>query len=151
MTQDHRLAGFVVRALRAEIIAVEHYLAQASLVELWGYPALADRFSNDARDELDHQHRILRHAVSVGIAPRAIDLPPLRFGRSVEELVMMDRAFELDVVRLYGEAVDYCGRMGPASSLELFAGLYGEEVEHLASIDALIVEIRSERRGRDRG
>lgn len=143
MTQDHRLTGFVMRALRAEIIAVEHYLAQASLVELWGYRTLADRFVDDARDELDHQHRIIRHAVSVGVAPRAIDLPPLRFGRTVEELVMMDRAFELDVVRLYEEAVGYCERMGFAASRELFAGLYEEEVEHLASIDALIGELRS--------
>lgn len=132
---DPRLRGFLARALGHETSAVQQYLAQASLTRMWGLDEDCQRFRSDAIDELGHVERVMQRLLALGVVPPAASCQPVRLGRSVEEMLLVDRELEIDVIRLYDEASRYCSRIRDGVSEELFAGLLREEIEHLTSLD----------------
>lgn len=149
MAPDARLRGYLVRALGHETGAVQLYLAQASLAAMWGLDEWARQFRTDGSEELGHVERVMQRLLELGIAPPAVATAPVRLGRSVEEMLLIDRELEVDVVRLYDQARLYGARTRDRVSEDLFASLLGDEMEHLAHIDASLDELRiSERRGR---
>lgn len=143
MTPDPRLRGYLVRALGHETGAVQLYLAQASLTAMWALDDESRQFRTDGLEELGHVERVLRRLLELGMAPPAVAGPPVRLGRSVEEMLLIDRELEVDVIRLYEPARLYSARIRDQGSEELFAGLLGDELEHLAHIDACLDEARS--------
>ncbi len=149
--RDPRLVGYLQRALRAEITAITLYLSQAHEALEWGLPELHARLLQDARDELEHERRIVAHLVHEGIAVRALDLPPLRRARSPEELAALSRTFEAEVVELYDDAAEYCRRFGHREAAELFEALLDDERQHLASVVELGGAIRAQSGGGSRG
>jgi bacterioferritin len=133
----------LVRALGHETGAVQLYLAQAGLAAIWALDDESRQFRADGLDELGHGERVMKRLLELGVAPPAVASPPLRLGRSVEEMLIIDRELEVDVIRLYEQAGIYCARIQDRDSEELFAGLLREELEHLAHIDACLDEARS--------
>ncbi len=139
---DPRLAGYLARALNAEFAAVQQYSAQASLTSSWGLKEYSSRFRSDARDELEHVDLLIQQMLNVGIVPNGTQLPPVRLGRSIEEMLLIDRGMEVEVVRLYGEAERYCGRSRRGGLQELFRGLLDDETGHLRDLDELLADVR---------
>ena len=66
-----RVLGFLGRALSLELSAVQQYMTQASLVELWGQPEAAIRFRRDTVEEMQHAERIVQRMLALGVAPGA--------------------------------------------------------------------------------
>jgi bacterioferritin len=143
VTPDPRLRGYLVRALGHETGAVQLYMAQAILAEMWGLHEQSRQFRTDGLEELDHVERVMRRLLEFGLAPPSLNGPPVRLGRSVEEMLLIDREMEVDVIRLYEEARLYSARIRDHASEELFAGLLGDELEHLAHIDVCLDKARS--------
>lgn len=149
---DPRLRGYLVRALGHETSAVQQYLAQAGLTGIWGLDEYCQRFRRDGVEELGHVERVMRRLLSLGVVPPTVPGQPVRLGRSLEEMLLIDRDLEVGVIRLYDEARRYSARISDVASEELFAGLLREEIEHLASIDsALEAEQAGSTRGARRG
>ena len=71
-----RVLGYLGRALSLELSAVQQYMTQASLVELWGDRESADRFRQETVEELQHAERIVKRMLAVGVAPAASQLRP---------------------------------------------------------------------------
>lgn len=143
MTADPRVRGYLVEALGHETGAVQLYLAQAGLAALWALENESRRFRADALDELSHVERVMHRLLALGVAPPAVSGPPLRLGRDVDQMLLVDRELEVDVIQLYERARLYCARVRDRDSEELFADLLGEELEHLAHIDAWRAELLS--------
>lgn len=140
---DPRLRGYLVRALGHEMGAVQLYLAQAGLAGMWALDDESRQFRTDGLDELGHVERVQQRLLELGMAPPAVAGPPVRLGRSVEEMLLIDRELEVEVIRLYEPARLYSARIRDQGSEELFAGLLRDELEHLAHIDAWLDEARS--------
>lgn len=138
VTLDPRLRGYLVRALGHETGAVQLYLAQAGLAAIWGLDDESRQFRADGIEELGHVERVMQRLLELGVAPPAVAGPPVRLGRSVEEMLIVDRELEVDVIRLYEQARLYSARIRDRDSEELFAGLLRDELEHLGHIDACL-------------
>lgn len=132
---DPRLRGHLLRALGHEMGAVQQYLAQASLAEMWELDDYARRFRRDGVDELAHVERLIHRMLLLGITPNSGSIAPVRQGRSVKEMLLIDRALEIEAIHAYDDAARYCARIGDRATEGLFAGLLREELEHLESID----------------
>lgn len=141
MAADPRLRGYLSRALGHETGAVQQYLAQASLAEMWGLDDYSRRFRRDGADELDHVERLIRHMLVMGAVPNAGTVSPVRPGRSIEEMLLVDRELEVEAIHAYDEAGRYCARLGDGETEALFVGLLRDEVEHLASLDEALGEL----------
>ena len=141
MQSDPRLSGYLSRALNHELAAVQQYLMQAKLADLWGMADMSARLRADVDEELVHAEHLMTRMLVLGIPSNATQLPPARTGRSVEEMLQVDRLLEIEAIRLYEEAVHYCVRIRDSETQMLFADLLQEELGHLGEIDRLLTEI----------
>ena len=142
MYSDPRLSGYLARALSHELAAVQQYLMQSKLVELWGLADLSARMRSDVNEELVHAERLMTRMLLLGIPSNATQLPPVRTGRSVEEMLLIDRALEIEAIHLYEEAVHYCARIRDSETQALCADILKDELGHLAELEQMLTEIR---------
>ena len=140
---DPRLSGYLTRALSHELAAVQQYLMQAKLAALWGMADLSTRMREDVNEELVHAERLMERMLVLGIPSNALQLPPARTGRSVEEMLQIDRVLEIDVIRLYEEAGHYCARIRDSETQALFADILQDELGHLGELDRMLSEIHT--------
>lgn len=140
MHADPRLTGYLTRALGHELAAVQQYLLQATLAGLWGLSTISARLREDVNEELVHAERLMERMLVLGIPSNGIQLPPIRPGRTLEEMVLIDRDLEIEAVRLYEEAAHYCARMRDGETQTLFGGLLQDEIGHLRELDRMLTE-----------
>ncbi len=141
MATDPRLTGYLQRALSHEMAAVQQYLAQASLTAMWQLDAHSRRFRSDAEEELGHAQQLIARMLVLGVPCNGTQLPPIRPGRSIAEMLLIDRELEIEAIRMYQEAAHYCGRMRDGETQTLFAGLLQDELGHLRDLDSMLTEI----------
>lgn len=135
LSVDPRLRGYLQEAALSELGAAQQYIAQACLAELWGLEEIAGRFRRDATEELGHLERLTRRMLVLGVLPRGGPVAPVRLAPSVEDLLLIDRALELEVVRTYDDAACHATKVGDAKSADLFLELLEEELDHLSGIE----------------
>lgn len=127
---DQRVLGYLGRALSLELSAVQLYSTQARLVATWGLQGPADRLRREAHEEMEHVERIIARMLALGVAPNASQLRPVRLGRDLRELLLIDQAFEHELVHLYQEAAGHCARSGNHDDRLFFQTLWEEERAH---------------------
>lgn len=142
MATDPRRTGYLMRALSHELAAVQQYLAQASLTAMWQLGEHSGCFRSDAEEELGHAQQLIGRMLLLGIPSNGTQLPPIRPGRTLEEMLLIDRELEIEAIRLYEEAAHYSARMRDGETQALFAGLLQDELGHLRSLDRMLTEIR---------
>ncbi len=138
MQPDPRLSGYLQRALSHEMAAVQQYLMQAKLVGLWGMDEMSKRMREDVLEELVHAERFMERMLVLGIPCNATQLPPVRTGRSVEEMWQINCVLEIEAIRLYEEGSHYCARIRDSETQALFADIQQEEVGHLRELERLL-------------
>jgi len=140
MRTDPRLAGYLSQALGHEMSVVQQYLTQASLCDCWGCADESAYFRREAGEELGHAGLIIRHMLTLGLAPNGTRLAPVRPGRDRREMLLLDRRLELEAVQLYDDALRYSQRTRDEASSRLFADLLADEQAHLAELDRMLTE-----------
>ena len=125
-----RVLGFLGRALSLELSAVQQYMTQASLAELWGHPEAADRFRRETVEELRHAERLVQRMLALGVAPGASQLRPADTASDLAGLLRLDAALEADLIQHYAEAVRFCVLIGDADHDTFFRALWQEEQQH---------------------
>ena len=131
MAIDPRLLGYLNRALGHEMAAVQQYMAQSRLCDLWQMADYCAHFRQDVGEEIGHVQALIDALVKLGVAPNATQLPSARLGRSLEEMIAIDRVLEMEAIRLYEEAAAYCGRVRDFTHHGLFTGILRDELQHL--------------------
>lgn len=135
MRPDPRVAGYLTQALSHEMTAVQQYLTQASLCELWGLGADAAYFRLEAEEELIHASQLIRRMLQLGMVPNATRLEPVRAGRDLDEMLRIDRHLEYQAIRLYDDAYRYSLRCRDRASAELFGQLLADEQRHFQELE----------------
>ncbi len=141
IVNDPRLAGYLKRSLDSEMAAVQQYLTQACLAAMWQLDRYSIRFRHDAEEELGHAQQLIDQMLKLGMTSNGSQLPAIRPGRSLEEMLLIDRELEIGVIRLYEEAANYCARVREGELQSLFGGLLRDELEHLQDLDVLLAEV----------
>lgn len=144
MRTDPRLGGYLSRALSHEMAAVQQYLLQAKLAGLWGLAEQGAQFRNDVSEELVHAERLMERMLVLGIPCNATQLPAVRPGRTLEEMLILDRDLEIDAIRLYDEAATYCERRHDGETLQLMRAILDDELAHLRHLDQQLAALRKE-------
>jgi bacterioferritin len=85
-----RVLGYLGRALSLELSAVQQYMTQASLVELWGLQEEAARFRAETVEEMQHAERIVQRMLAVGVAPAASQLRPVTHAADLVGLLRLN-------------------------------------------------------------
>ena len=135
MYADPRISGYLSRALSHEMAAVQQYLLQAKLTSMWGLSTQSAKLRLDVSEELVHAERLMERMLILGIPCNATQLPPIRPGRTLEEMLQIDRLLEIEAIRLYEEAANYCGRRQDVETQALMLDILKDEIGHLQDLD----------------
>lgn len=133
---DQKVLGYLGRALSMELSAVQQYSTQARLVGSWGLGEAAQAFRKEAEEELQHADRIIERMLATGVAPAGSQLRPVRLGRDLAELLLIDQQFELEIIQLYQAATRHSALVGDHDSRIFFEGLLQEEIQHHHDLEA---------------
>jgi len=146
---DPRVFGYLGRALSLELSAVQLYSTQARLLGAWGLAEASERFRAEAAEELGHADRIIGRMLALGVSPGASQLRPVQLGRSLQELLTYDHAFENELINLYDQASRHCARSADHDNRLFFEELLNEEKSHAQTLLQWMKEI--EQAGGDAG
>jgi bacterioferritin len=146
MRADPRLTGYLTRALSHEMAMVQQYLMQAKVVGLWGMQDLSARFRQDVAEELDHADRLMDAMIKRGILPNGSQLPPVRIGRTLEDMLVIDQKLEQEAIDIYREGIHYCERLRISEEQELFADILKDELHHSEELKAMLNELPKDKR-----
>lgn len=141
MAMDPRLQSYLTRALSHEVAAVQQYMAQSKLCDLWGMAEYCSHFRQDVIEELGHVESLMGALLKLGVTPHATQLPAVRLGRTLEEMFAIDRELEIEAVRLYEAAADYCTRVRNVEHHALFSKILHDELQHLGDLDKISVSL----------
>ena len=125
-----RVLGYLGRALSLELTAVQQYMTQASLVELWGQPEAAERFRHETVEEMQHAEKIVQRMLSLGVAPAASQLRPVTHAPDLAGLLRHNQLLETNLIQLYAEAVRFCVLIGDSHNEAFFRELWNNEQHH---------------------
>jgi len=131
---DLKVLGYLGRGLSLELSAVQLYSTHARLCNTWGLEEPAKKFREEAASEMLHADRLIARMLALGAAPNASQLRPVKLGGSLQELLIVNEAFEAELVQLYSNAVEHSARVADYDSRLLFQGLLEEEQEHLSDL-----------------
>ena len=138
-----RVLGYLGRALSLELSAVQQYMTQASLVELWGEGEVADRFRHETVEELQHAERIVKRMLTLGVAPAASQLRPVTHAADLVELLRRNAVLEDDLIAHYAEAMRFCLQIGDANQHAFFQALWLEEQQHGRELATWLASLQS--------
>lgn len=145
-----RVLGYLGRALSLELSAVQQYMTQACLVEIWGDMPASDRFRQESVEEMRHAERLMQRMLSLGVAPSASQLKAFSHAPNLAGLLRLDAALEADLIQHYAEAVRFCVLIGDAESEAFFRTLWIEEQHHGEDLAAWINDLGAAGRHRER-
>lgn len=134
MAIDPRLLGYLNRALIHEMAAVQQYMAQSRICDQWGMDDYCAHFRQDVTEELGHVQSLIDALLRLGATPNAMQLPAVRLGRSMREMIAIDHVLEVEAVRLYEEAAAYCARVRNFEHHNLFTAILRDELTHLEEL-----------------
>lgn len=125
-----RVLGYLGRALSLELSAVQQYMTQASLLELWGDAEASRRFREETVEELRHAEKLVRRMLSLGVAPAASQLRPVSHAADLAGLLRHNSLLEAHLINHYAEAVRFCIQIGDGENGDFFQELWRDEQSH---------------------
>jgi bacterioferritin len=138
-----RVLGFLGRALSLELSAVQQYMTQASLTELWGDADAAERFRRETVEEMRHAEQLVQRMLQLGVAPAASQLRPVGHAVDLAGLLRVDAELEKDLIQHYADAVRFCLLIGDGNNETFFRSLLQEEQQHGEELAAWLASLGS--------
>ena len=136
-----RVLGTLGRALSLELSAVQQYMTQASLLELWGDHDGAGRFRQETVEEMRHAETLVQRMLALGAAPAASQLRPVTHASDLAGLLRQNLLLERDLIALYAEAVRFTLLIDDQPSCELFTALLDDEHHHLQELNGWLASL----------
>ncbi|MEB3320969.1 MAG: ferritin-like domain-containing protein [Cyanobium sp.] len=136
-----RVLGYLGRALSLELTAVQQFMTQACLADVWGDTEAAHRFREETVEEMRHAEAIVQRMVSLAVAPAASQLRPVGHDSTLVGLLRLDLDLEDQLVNLYAEAVSFCLLSGDEEHERFFRQLWSDEQHHREELAAWLAAV----------
>ena len=131
MKGDAKVLEYLNRGLRSELTSINQYWLHFRLLTHWGYLELSKKWREESIEEMQHADRFVDRILFLDGFPNMQSLDPLRIGQSVEEIIKLDLASEMDARALYLEAADYSVSVHDRVTKDFFEKLAGDEEKHI--------------------
>ena len=136
-----RVLGYLGRALSLEYSALQQYMTHASLAALWGQAETADRFRRETVEEMRHAERLIGHMLTLGVAPAASQLRPVRAAGDLDQLLRLNIEGKEGLIQHYAEAARFCTLIRDGENGSFFADLLDEERRHGEDLETWLWEV----------
>src|SRR5438552_9117876 len=131
MNGDQGVIGYLNKALRHELTAVNQYWLHYRLLDNWGYKVLARTWRKESIEEMQHADKLIERIIFLDGFPNMQVLDPLHIGQNVKEVLDCDLAAEISARTLYEEAATHCHGARDYVTRDLFEKLMKDEEHHI--------------------
>ncbi len=135
MKGDQRVIDVLNELLTLELTVVNQYFVHAKMCENWGYKRLADRFRNDAMDEMRDVEEIIDRVLYFEGVPNVQRLGTVALGETPAEQLRLAHDAERNAIALLTRAIKLCDEVGDEGTREFLAPRVPEEEGHLDWIE----------------
>ena len=131
MKGDETVLGYLNKALKNELTAVNQYFLHARMYENWGLAELNEHEYKESIDEMKHADELIRRILFLEGLPNLQDIGKLRIGENPREMLNCDLQLEMEALPLLREAIAHCESCGDYVSRTLFSNILDSEEEHV--------------------
>ncbi|MGB0906346.1 MAG: bacterioferritin [Maricaulaceae bacterium] len=131
MRNNPETIGFLNKALKNELSAINQYFLHSRMLKDWGVSKLAVKEYEESIDEMHHADWLIERILFLGGLPNLQDLGKLFIGENVEEIIACDVKLENVAIPLLRDAVEHCEKVRDYVTRDLFAKILTSEEEHL--------------------
>jgi bacterioferritin len=131
MKGDEKVLDYLNSSLRNKLTAINQYWLHFRILDNWGFRDLGKHWREESIEEMRHADKLTHRILFLEGVPNLQVLDPLRIGQTVEEILAVDLALELDGRSLSTEASDYCFSIKDYVSKELYDYLLIDEEKHI--------------------
>ena len=131
MKGDEKVIGYLNKALKNELTAVNQYFLHARMYENWGLAELNEHEYQESIDEMKHADALIRRILFLEGLPNLQDIGKLRIGEDPREMLKCDLDLEMEALPLLREAIAHCESCGDYVSRGLFSSILDSEEEHV--------------------
>jgi bacterioferritin len=142
MRGDAKLLEYLNRGVRAELTAINQYWLHYRILDNWGFKELGKKWRHESIEEMEHADKFVHRILFLEGFPNMQSLDPLRIGQSVEEIIRLDLATEVDARALYLEAAAYALSINDRVSKLLFEEVVESEERHIDFLETQLELIK---------
>jgi bacterioferritin len=142
MRGDAKLIEYLNRGVRAELTAINQYWLHYRILDNWGFKELGKKWRSESIEEMEHADHFVHRILFLEGFPNMQSLDPLRIGQSVEEIIRLDLATEMDARDLYLEAAAYALSINDRVSQNLFEDVVKSEERHIDFLETQLELIK---------
>lgn len=142
MRGDAKIIEYLNRGVRAELTAINQYWLHYRILDNWGFKELGKKWRSESIEEMEHADKFVHRILFLEGFPNMQSLDPLRIGQTVEEIIQLDLATEVDARALYLEAADYALSISDRVSKLLFEEVVQSEERHIDFLETQLELIR---------
>jgi bacterioferritin len=116
--------------LTAELTAINQYFLDAKMCQSWGYQRLADRFREDAMDEMRDAEELVDRILFLEGMPNLQRLGSVQVGENVPEKLTLALGVEDDAINRLNRGIELCASQSDNGSRDLLQRILQGEEEH---------------------
>jgi bacterioferritin len=138
MKGDPKIIEILNDVLTAELTAINQYFVHGEMCENWGYERLMHVIRKHSIGEMKHAEEVIERVLFLEGVPNVQRLGKINIGESVEEIMKLDLALELDALPRLNQGIETCRELGDNNTRHLLEEILEDEEEHIDWIEAQI-------------
>ncbi len=136
MKGDKKVIEYLNSALKKELGAVNQYFLHARILEDWGVTKLGKHEYKESIEEMRHADTLIKRILFLEGLPNLQEIAKLYIGESVKEILECDLKIELEGVKNYKEAINYCREAGDYVSEDILKTILKDEEGHVDYLES---------------
>lgn len=142
MKGNDKVIATLNNLLADELAAINQYMVQASICDIWGYGKLHALFETHAKVEMHHAEKLIDRIVFLEGIPIVSKLGPIRIGEQVPAMLENDRSAEAIAIVGYNDGVKTCVTAGDDGTREILECVLREEEGHLEDVEGQLTQVK---------
>lgn len=131
MKGDKKVIKYLNEALKKELGAINQYFLHSRMMDDWGVTKLAKHEYNESIEEMKHADDIIQRILFLEGLPNLQEVGKLHIGETVKEILECDLKIEVDGVKNYKEAINYCESVNDYITRDLLLTILKDEEGHV--------------------
>ena len=131
MKGDKKVIKYLNEALEKELGAINQYFLHSRMMDDWGVTKLAKHEYNESIEEMKHADDIIQRILFLEGLPNLQEVGKLHIGETVKEILECDLKIEVDGVKNYKEAINYCESVNDYITRDLLLTILKDEEGHV--------------------